>query len=176
MKSLQVILKLSLMMGLISLAACDEVEFRNGRVPAEYVAQAQASAGTFKGKFLGQEGELTLSLQDDVALLTYNSDKGNDLLGNECQSRIGHLKKARIKDNKRITHLYFSFNAGKCDIPGRELDLEFSKDYKRITLYLEDYDSITQECEWVQRNPPAPPIYECRNFARKRYFTGSFVR
>lgn len=171
--------KIIVMSTFFLLAACEEVEFKNGRIPSEYLSKAKSLTGNFSGRFYKQEGQLSLKLQGDLAVLSYKSEKGEDLLGSgDCKATIGRLKKAKVKNNSAITHLIFAFNPGSCDIPGRELTLEFSKNYTNITLSLADYDYLEEECEWTDRgrNPSVPPVYECHKVVRKHYFTGNFVK
>lgn len=177
MKKRTAFLKSFLALGFLFLSACDEVEFENGRVPNEYLPQAKALVGTYSGQFSREKSTLKLDLYENLAVLSFQSASGNDLLGPDCHSQIGILKRARIKD-QRISNLYFKFKPGQCDIPGRELDLQFSNNYKKITLRLRDHDKIVQECEWNDRGrvPPVPPVYECHNVVYKQYLTGTFVR
>ncbi len=80
------------------LQAC-EVSVDDGRVPPEYLTEAQGYAGTYLGEFDGRPGTLALSVREDgyVEVATPGFE-GGDIYDVGCGSKIGPL--LRIAGNQ----------------------------------------------------------------------------
>lgn len=176
--------KILLITPLFGLAACKDVKTPDGKIPADYVDEAQAYMGTYDGKFDGRRGTITLSLNGDRPVVQFNSDSGsNDIAGNNCNSEVGQLESVDIdkkKDQYELDSATFSFHPGNCfEIQGRELTLSFKhkkgQPYKMSAsiFYREEQDYNPPNC-FDQYGRP----YPCNGNGNRYpvYLNGSFKK
>ena len=113
----------------LSLAGCNYVSLKDGKIPQEYLAPARAYAGTYHGHFNGHRGRLVIAIANQTARVSFEDGRGNDLLGGQCRSRIGRLEGVNISsDRKRVKAAHFAFSPGACRIEGRSLALHLQRD------------------------------------------------
>lgn len=115
-------------LGLVSLfllAACENVEIKDGRIPEQYVHMVTPYQGVYQGRFEGKDGTLWFTLvEGNRAVLQFYE---GDILNESCGSSIGNLTRATI-DKNTLVSAKFDFNPGSCaeSILGRSLELSFS--------------------------------------------------
>ncbi len=158
--------------------SCEEVEFRDGRVPNEYISVARPLMGTYVGHIASRDNHLTLKLETNLAILTFKNKDGADLIGKNCGSQVGRLLRGKVDSDSKVEYLIFSFNPGSCNIPAKEIRLDFENAYNKIIVSLQDHGTLDQQCEWNDqgRNPPIAPIYECRDVVRANVIRGAFFK
>ena len=145
------------------LTGCKEIDIVDGKIPSDYLSQAQAYMGQFKGSFYvrtsGDGGswpsgpmraaKLSLRLDEDRVLLEITPD----MAGVGCQSKIGMLKQIEVSDDqKSVNRATFVFDAGKCghSFKGRYLHLFFSKDRSRIQSIIDkDSGYVMREGKYI---------------------------
>ncbi len=121
--------KLFLIAAALALVGCNYVSIKDGKIPAEYLPQAKAYAGTYSGQFNGRAGRLVISIRNQMVYATFQDARSNDILGESCRSSIGRLTGASISsDKKRVKAVYLAFNPGRCAAEGRSLELHVQRD------------------------------------------------
>lgn len=157
------------------LASCKEIQFADGRIPAEYLEQAQKFAGTYQGQFEGEKGSLTIAFNGDRPEVSFSSGRGHrDLLGGECDSMIGQIVSAEVSSKKNIKFVTFAFDPGACSkIQGRHLYLLTDKLASKGMIKVQVLDHIDE----------MTTIGDCSKFGcgievieRRVYLEGSFQK
>ncbi len=110
---------------------CKDITTSDGRVPKEYIEMAKPYMGTFVGQFEKVPTQLSLSMDDTgyVRLSAANAN-GSDILGENCNSKIGSMKVISVsgsKQNPKVNRVEFNFDPNKCPIMGRSIVLEFDQ-------------------------------------------------
>lgn len=120
----------------IGLIGCKEdVEIKDGALPAKYVGIAKSYSGRYVGKFDQNRAALTISMRGDKPILQYRDDRGRDVLHPSCGSAIGKLESLRVARNNEnilVHRAVFGFDPGRCssEVEGRHLLLKFMSDAK----------------------------------------------
>ncbi|MGZ3742566.1 MAG: hypothetical protein ACXWRE_08120 [Pseudobdellovibrionaceae bacterium] len=166
------------------ITACKTVDIKDGRVPSQYLSEAQKLAGTYKGSFNRVPGNLTISFQGDKPVVAYHNSHGDDILNNNCHSSFGNLLQVTVKEAHHtpyISNADFDFDAGDCSlmVSGRDISLDFKQTDQGITVNLSLLMEIRQHqvCSWAPGNPPnIPPTQNCTLQQDPVYLGGHFVR
>jgi hypothetical protein len=186
-RSLRLITPLAL---LFALSACKEIKVKDGEVPDEYRAMAQAYMGTYSGVMEGSRATVTLALQGRKVVLTYKDANGTDILDPRCDSKIGNLQSVGVSKVRNLTgqapaaykldSATFAFDANRCwgSVEGREVVLDFSKKAAHIRV---DASILLRE-EWQRDcriNPGfprggLPPSEICNQQPIATFATGRF--
>ncbi len=158
--------------------SCEEVEFRDGRIPNEYVSVAKPLMGTYVGHIGSRDNQLTLKLESNLAMLSFKNRDGADIIGKNCGSQVGRLLRGKVDSDSKVEYLIFSFKPGSCNIAAKEIRLDFENAYNKIIVSLQGQGTLDQQCEWSDhgRNPPTAPIYECRDVVRTNLIRGAFFK
>jgi hypothetical protein len=175
MKVSSVFSSLVLSVSVFVLSGCNQpVKVVDGKVPAQYLPQAQAVMGNYVGSFGGVATTLTATLKDDRVVLTSSVD----LLGAYCGSSFGLLTSAwatgSSDQDASLTEATFDFNAGKCSayVLGQSVTLSFNSP-TQFSMQLLDHMDQVEHCEVV--GGPYPH-QECRMESVPVYVQGDFKR
>lgn len=119
----------------LSIVSCRYVKITNGRIPAAYLNQVKQIEGVYVGRMDSQSVTLKVQLEGDYLRVTAHPD----ILGSNCQSRIGNLKEVMVKGrepNYEVTDAYFDFDPNFCsaNILGRSLAFGIKKSGANIKL------------------------------------------
>jgi hypothetical protein len=164
-------MKKLLMVGLavssLFLTACPRIEIKNGEIPSQHMVEAQKLAGQYYGEFDRKEGVIEVSYVGSKPILKFldknNQSLSKDLLYEGCNSSINQIKSIDVQklnthnpdgsEQYRLKGAEFAFYPGHCpnEVIGRAVYLNFSKDYKVISLSLLDH--YDEHCRW---DPPTP--------------------
>lgn len=159
--------------------ACEEVDIVDGRIPAEYLEQAEAIVGDYQGVM--ERSPATLSVRLDGDRLVMTSDR--DLIGEGCESRIGDLTKVRVEKEDDVVEVdgaTFAFDPNLCsfNIEGESLQLRI----KERNGVLNFDASILSYVDWVEdcRIECGHPNGGCRRVCNRRaeynYLRGRFQK
>ena len=168
---------------ILALTACEDINTPNGEIPADYIPQAQKLMGVYRGQFNRISTTVILSLQDRTPVVEVHNSQNNDLLGANCYSRVGKLKKIHVDDSS-VGSAVFEFNRGNCNVQGTEITLHFRNNSMNEIDLLEStswenvcYPSAGFTSMLTPPIPP-PPTHEpnCRWESRQNYITGKFTR
>lgn len=170
---------LTLGIAFLALSGCKEITIKDGRVPAEYLAQAKAMEGTYYGSFDGKRAQIKIRFEGDLAVLDYSDSYGTDPIDPNCHSKIDLLKKVVLhkKDGQEVLdQASFTFNPGTCrQVRGRTLDIDFDGPNKfEASIY--DYSDYIQRCTPGGAPPPYGPGTNCQTQEVPHYLTGKFFR
>jgi hypothetical protein len=163
------------------LMSCKTVKIEDGKIPSEYMSEAKKLEGVYAGRFDGIKGEVTLRMNGNRAELSFQGEKGSDILAG-CGSTIGDLVEISISGNSakdyRLSQAVFSFSPGSCRrYVGRNLYLDFSRDQATFRLgYITRYES-RWECRYEGGGgyPPNPPREIC-TFNEYPVFMGGYFK
>ncbi len=157
--------------------ACNEVDIVDGRIPVEYLAQAQEIVGDYRGVMERAPVILSFSLDGDRLILS--SDR--DLIGEGCESQIGDLTKirARKEEGKVVVEgAKFVFDPNLCsfDVEGEILRFGIHKGLDGVfvldasILSHTDWDTDCRvECSHNPLdNSSRSRGYGCRNVCERR--------
>lgn len=166
-----------------TLAACNEIDIPNGRIPAEHKAMAEKYLGTYSGEFEGRNAQFTLSMDSENRVLMHFQDtRGNDLIAPNCGSIIGDLKQIRGDEKngqKILKFASFDFHSGSCvNVQGEMLELFF--DHKRdgsieMSGRLLDYVEHYEDCYW-DVIPGGGSRRRCTLRVMNHYLGGEFLK
>lgn len=160
-----------------ALVGCKEVTLQDGRIPAQYLKMARTIEGVYGGSFDGVRAEVRLHLEEDRLIFNYSDRTSNDMLGPECQSEVGKLKKILVQRRGRrdqITYLEFQFNPGYCSfVKGREVKVLFF-DEQEFSVRILNHTKIDEDCD-RGIHPPADP-HACGRRWIEVHREGSFRR
>lgn len=109
---------------------CDD-----GRIPHEYIDDAQQYMGKYKGEFDGKYTEMDVYMQYDKPYVVVQNDYGNDLIGQDCHSQVGQLQEVVGYQNNgqaQLAEATFQFDEGYCYGAGDELELKFGQDQRQV--------------------------------------------
>lgn len=161
---------------LLALASCKTVKFENGEVPSQYLSQAKKLEGVYQGSFQGLRGKLVISFEGNRPYVRMTDNAGRDLALPQCRANIHQLKWAYINNKKQVKSVGFYFHPGSCFVEGRELVLDFNKDYNVISASILDRRVVDRHCRWEVHDPRRGPQEICEYVYRDIYFTGKFSR
>lgn len=144
-----------LLLSIFFITGCQWITIKDGRIPQELLSHAQPYLGEYFGRFNDVTGRLTIGLEGNHARVTFLDNKSNDLLGPNCQSKIGDLESIYVegdKTNPKLKRAHFKFDANKCDnlVHGNSLEIEFKRDGSLKLFIVERYyaeDGIHQYLE-----------------------------
>lgn len=165
-------------LALLLFSACQEIEIEDGRIPAQYLEQAQQLVGDYPGVMEREAATLTIALDGDKLILTAN----RDLLGGACESSIGDLLAIRGRERDGVTELRsakFAFDANQCsfNVEGNRLNFTVRQRNGNIELNA----SILERSE-LRRicRPQCDPWGRCDDnceYERDDYYlTGRFTK
>jgi len=174
-------------LALTTFAGCKNVDIKDGQIPSNYLSQAKALAGTYKGHFEGTPGNLIVSFNGNKPVIKYVNKRGNDILNNNCQSEFGDLLKVTIKNenkNPTVSSTLFDFDAGGCSlmVSGRDATISFKETDKGTRLTISILKEVQQQqiCEWRpgngHPNRPSPPSQYCYIQQTAIHMYGTFYR
>lgn len=161
---------------LLALASCKTVKFEDGEVPSQYLAQAKKLEGVYQGSFQGLRGKMIVSFEGNRPYVRMVDTAGGDLVLPHCRANIHQLKWAYINNKKQVKSVGFYFHPGSCFVEGRELVLDFNKDYNVITASVLDRRLVDRRCRWEVYDPRRGPQEVCEYVTRDIYLTGKFSR
>lgn len=167
---------LLLMLATTALAACKTIQIENGEVPDQYLSRAKKLEGVYYGSFEGRRGSLTISFQGNKPVLSYKDSRGDSLVLPQCQSSINNLKWAYVTNKGAVSSVGFFFDPGVCHIQGREVVLNFSKDYSSIRVDLLEQRVLDRQCRWEVQDPRYGPREYCEYVQRDVNLQGQFSR
>jgi hypothetical protein len=167
---------MSVALATLALMGCKEVTIKDGRIPKEYLTQAKQLEGRYYGEMDGNEAVIDITFDGDRPILKYSDRHGNDILGNNCNSRVDHLKKVILykKSGKYVVdQAIFGFHPGHCrQVQGRTLELNFSGTRKFVaSIY--DYSDYRHRCDM---GPPPNYGNQCRMEEVPHFINGRFSR
>lgn len=168
---------------ILGFTACKSVDIQDGRIPQEYLAEARQLSGVYEGMFNNVLGDLIIDFDGDRPVVTYRNDQDDDILGMNCESSIGALKKVSLKGSRgdlRVGRAVFEFNPGRCykSVQGREITFIFKQTQKGLRIeagLLRDLGE-QQRC---RLRPGTPDTGENRcgtDDNNAGYYAGVFVR
>ncbi len=168
---------------LIVLTGCVEtVEVRDGLLPDSALSLAASFAGRYSVVWGDRSTEIDFSLNGNRINLVQKSD----LLGEDCGSQIGDLKRF-ITENQEIRRVTFKFFAGKCSgtVMGTELEFDFLEN-KPVKIALLKRMELADRCDYwhppseitseISQRDKKPPSYGCRVEPIPFYLQGTVVR
>ncbi len=171
-------LGLTFVASLLLLTGCKEVKIENGRIPDQYLKQAAEYAGTYAGTFQGVKSVLTLSLEGNLAKVSYQDARGNDIIDPTCESKFGLLQTITVSGSEEKPNLdaaAFAFDANKCTamVVGRTLYLEFKKKQGAVKMSA----GIVQRRDWEHTCTGGSPFpTNCTTRQVPVFIRGSFVK
>ncbi|MDR3606134.1 MAG: hypothetical protein P4M08_02005 [Oligoflexia bacterium] len=178
MKSVKKSVKyLVLMLAVFGASACEkEIQIIDGKIPAQYLPEAQAVMGSYSGIFDDNSNVLTAQLSGNYVSLTAQQD----LLDPRCQSHIGSLKTVGVtkdgQQNPHITSAAFDFDPNDCvSFSGRSLELFFQSNGVVHARLLQTYEPVPQ-CSAAGGYPGGVPIQNCWTDYVPVYLTGTFSK
>lgn len=150
-----------LVLSILSLAGCKEVQLKDGRVPKEYLPAVQKLLGEFKGQVkiiqtssgggTLQASKIAASVQArlDGDKLSFESDI--DLAGAGCKSTVGDALTIFV-DNDVVVGVRFQFDPNNCrmGVQGRMLSLYYSKDSKNMTSSIFHSEETIDHGPWKE--------------------------
>ncbi len=146
---------LALMM--LSLVGCKSISIEGGHLPKQYLLQAKKLEGRYVGSFEGTKAEIVLFLRGDRPILKYVDQTSKDILGADCQSKIGLLQAIMVENKngrESLGPLEFGFDPGHCvSVQGRQVILRFLK-RNQFEIRILDHRELEGECD-----PRFPPPY-----------------
>jgi len=175
----------------LALSGCKTIQVKNGEVPDEYRAMAQAYMGTYAGSMNGFDGALTLALSGRKVVLSYrDADGSTDILDARCASRIGNLQTVEVSKVKsldgsvsyKLDSAVFAFDPNRCwgSVDGREIVLDFTKKsaHVRVDASILARQDYRRECRIDPGNPRQgiPPHEFCNDVPYYSYMTGQFQK
>ena len=160
----------------LALLGCKTVEIENGEVPAEYLSQAKQLEGVYQGSFVGVRGELRITFEGNKPILEMQKLDGSDLYKPACQSKINNLKWVSLDNDKKVDGASFYFDPGNCFIDGREIQLSFSDDYRKIHVSILERRITERQCRWEVADPRLGPREYCEYVQKDLTSRGSFKR
>ncbi len=119
------------------LSGCDEVDTPDGNIPADAVSTAQKYEGTYRGQFDGQNGTITLHLNDRQVIANFQSVTGSTGLIRGCSSTVGQLQSFKATEdhgNYKLENLTFQFRGNACGVDGRQVILQFEHNGSAISF------------------------------------------
>lgn len=133
-------------------------------------AFANDAAGTYKGKFDGRAGTLTLTNDSGGYRLSFMGDDGSsDLIGSGCNSSIGRATDVNEKKGV-LKSLDFEFSPGNCfQIEGRELSVRVKPNQLSLSLYSHSDDMENCNFDHLGRqycNTTRWPVYADGKFTK----------
>lgn len=160
-----------------SFTACQEVDIVDGRIPAEYLEQAQAIVGDYTGAM--EREAITLSVRLDGDKLIMTSDK--DLIGEGCESTIGDLTKVRVDKDDDVVEVEgatFAFDPNLCGFNVEGETLQFSIRERngnvRLDASILAYQDWVEDCHIECGAPGSGCRRVCRWRSENRYLRGRF--
>jgi hypothetical protein len=168
--------RIGLVLVLPFLFACHEVRIKNGEIPQEYMALAEHYVGEYQGKFDSRSGSLVVSLMHHKLIMEAKGFSQQDILNDDCHSKIGVLKRLygkKINGKNQIQRAVFDFDPGACSdrVEGRELLMEVKEDHGSVTLS----PSLLIETEWRSGCDPYQ-TEPCRDEAVPKFAFGRLVK
>jgi hypothetical protein len=135
MKTLLVLLTATLLVG------CNEkIDIEDGEIPAEYLESAGPYLGTYQGVYQQESASMVISLEGRMPKVEF--ENSTSLLPNECPYQIGSLKYVTLRKKGSLKSAVFEL-IHDCRVKGRELELNFSKNTKRVKVYiLEKWEEV----------------------------------
>lgn len=161
------------------LFGCKKVDFTDGQIPAEYLAEAQQLAGLYQGEFAGRSYDMNIVFVGNKPQLTLiMKDK------TVCTFNFGNILYARVSEgsNKKINldRVAFAFTGSDCGrAEGEELEIvpRFTGDKTTLQLTLLEEKVPYYRCDEDPGSPPyVPPRRECRIDYHEYYLTGEFEK
>ena len=126
----------------LGLAGCHR-DTPDGKVPHEYVGQAQQYQGQFQGQFDGKPTEMGLWMDGDRPYVVVQNQQ-NDLIGQECGSTVGQLQGVDVEQDDGQQYLegaQFQFDGGQCQGQvEQEIEFEFSQDTNQFQATVQSAD------------------------------------
>lgn len=157
---------------------------QSGPLPQSVLSFIETNAGTYTGKFAHSEtfangfpllwerrknvteGDITLTLVDDMPVLEFKAKDGSsDLFNGECKSTIGKfIRYKKVSANQY--DLIFNFDLGTCDprYVGKEITLFMNKSYLGVEIFSQTRWETTGGGEREHTRPV------------KYYWLGKFIR
>lgn len=164
---------------LFALVGCKDIEIKDGRVPAEYLAQAKAFEGSYHGRMDARPGTMQIIFDGDRPRMVWNN--GADLVDPSCSSRIGDLLSVHVEgqQNPVITGATFRFDPGYCSIwmPAKTVEVSFANN-RRFSVRVLWSSEWVERCHWEHEPVPRPPNkgMECHSELRQTWMSGLFQR
>ena len=133
--------------------------------------------GTYSGYADSQPTTINVALDGNHLVMTASPD----VLGAQCSSRIGDLKRVRVGGNNNnyyVEGASFAFDPNYCVmVQGRELDVSLRRQNGQIRLST----SVLESTEWRQEcTPECTPMNGCQNHCQmvpyQKYARGNFVK
>lgn len=154
----------------------------DGTIPNKNLATMEAYVGTYTGKFDGRRGAITVALEGNRPVVSFEANDGStDLVGESCGSSIGQLTNIDFDQKstgEEVDYAVFEFSPGSClMIRGRTLTLDFGNK-KGVPYKLNA--SVYYETRWEYDHPGfCDPIKGCWGGNQRpvdHYLYGSFKR
>lgn len=169
---------------LLAVVGCKQIEFKDGEVPENYLAEAKKLEGTYSGSFSGDPYDLTVEFEGNKPRLSVIAKNENG-----CRFDFGNILAADVSEGSdntvTIKRVYFELNSESCfRAEGRvfEIDISEKDGHVRFDTYLLAREYYERVCRW--ENDPYPPApgyppgsrYVCRDELRREYLNGRFTR
>ena len=175
----------------LALSACKTINVKDGEVPDDYRAMAQAYMGSYAGSMNGVAGTITLALNGRKVVLSFKDSRGStDILDARCSSRIGDVQTVSVSKVKaldgavsyKLDSASFAFDPNRCwgSVDGRELVLDFKNKsgHTRVDVSLLMRQEFRRDCRIGGGNPSQglPPGQYCQDIPMSTYANGRFQR
>ncbi len=172
------ITRLSLLAICLLAVGCKTIKVEDGKIPNDYIIEAQKYVGSYSGAFEGRDGKLDISLEGNTVHLQFLDGKNNDILGDECSSQLGLLQEITVSGSKKnpiLDRAAFALDPAKCSdrLLGRSVNLYFSHQGTQLNV------AILHRTESVYRCEPGGPVGgapRCNYETEYRYLRGRFQR
>lgn len=167
---------------LLALTGCEKIDLVDGRVPKEYLSQAQALVGTYNGQFNGLAMQLIVSMNEDQPRFALVNSQGNDLLEARCASQIGLVKSIELDSNHVLEMATIDFNPNNCvSVLGKQITVKIAVsannqvELKWALLMSSDFE---RKCTMEAGNPAQniPPHEVCHMEQVPVYAYGKFIK
>lgn len=170
-----------LLLGLgLVFVGCKEIKTPDGNLPVEAIEVAQELTGTYVGKFNGEPATIQFELEGSAPKVTFQTDAGSkDIIGDDCGSTIGDLRKVKIKEKKGSILARFQFDSGDCEIEDQFVSFAFKGNGKLKVEILKDYTLVYIPNHDL--NIPLPDVSDLPTGSRDfeyfpNYLTGKFAK
>ncbi len=141
------------------LSGCD-VDTPNGQIPTDYLTQAKAFSGQYRGSMQGGgKGVLTIALRGTQISASF---RGEDILGRGCRTQLGLLQRVHAEGSgasARLTSAIFSLSSNCAE--GSQLTLSLKSDGKSYSARVVKSSETTKSC---------PSLLEINDCTRQAQF------
>ncbi|MGZ3695420.1 MAG: hypothetical protein ACXWQO_14985 [Bdellovibrionota bacterium] len=122
----------------LAITGCEQ-QTPDGRIPADYLAEAKKMVGDYHGQMEGgQKGTLSVRLNGDKIIAKFS----RSLLS--CGGKIGNLQSVDVSGSSLNTATFALSNAS-C-VEGNQLEFQVSSDQRTLSLRLQAYTTSETTC------------------------------